>query len=180
MSDGHFRSLQPWNGQGLHEKSASKKVLIFKKSRVKIPLVMGVPLKKASRNSTDSKCYFSEMSSRKKKLWQSKALSRTNSGHWAVLHPIPVQCFRQFWKKNIEIAGLYRLSTKKLLSVTSKNKKDNAKNSCYDFAKGSSDVLNVLPSSCFYISRIFLALLRSDWFWFVYPCCKLPSSKWVK
>ena len=92
-----------------------KKSSFLKKSRVKIPLVMGVPLKKASRNSTDSKCYFSEMSSRKKKLWQSKALSRTNSGHWAVLHPIPVQCFRQFWKKNIEIAGLYRLSTKKVI-----------------------------------------------------------------
>ena len=40
MSDGHFRSLQPRNGQGLHEKSASKKVLILKKSGVKIPLVM--------------------------------------------------------------------------------------------------------------------------------------------
>ena len=31
MSDGHFRSLQPRNGQGLHEKSASKKSPHFEK-----------------------------------------------------------------------------------------------------------------------------------------------------
>ena len=45
MSDGHFRSLQPRNGQRLLQKSASKKVLILEKSRVKIPLVIGGPLK---------------------------------------------------------------------------------------------------------------------------------------
>ena len=44
MSDGHFRSLQPRNGQRLLQKSASKKVLHFEKSRTKIPLVMGFPL----------------------------------------------------------------------------------------------------------------------------------------
>ena len=43
MSDGHFRSLQPCNGQYLLQKSASKKVLHFEKSRLKIPLVMGCP-----------------------------------------------------------------------------------------------------------------------------------------
>ena len=43
MSDCHFRSLQPRNGQCLLQKSASKKVLILKKSRAKIPLVMGYP-----------------------------------------------------------------------------------------------------------------------------------------
>ena len=31
MSGGHFRSLQPRNGQGLHEKSASKKSPHFEK-----------------------------------------------------------------------------------------------------------------------------------------------------
>ena len=41
MPDGHFRSPQPWNGQYSLKKSASKKVLILKKSRAKIPLVMG-------------------------------------------------------------------------------------------------------------------------------------------
>ena len=41
MSDGHFRSPQPCNGQYPLQKSASKKVLILKKSRAKIPLVMG-------------------------------------------------------------------------------------------------------------------------------------------
>ena len=41
MPDGHFRSPQPWNGQYSLKKSASKKVLISKKSRAKIPLVMG-------------------------------------------------------------------------------------------------------------------------------------------
>ena len=44
MSDGHFRSLQPRIGRSLYEKSASKKVLILEKSRVKIPLVIGGPL----------------------------------------------------------------------------------------------------------------------------------------
>ena len=43
MSDGHFRSLQPCNGQYPLQKSASKKVLHFEKSRLKIPLVMGWP-----------------------------------------------------------------------------------------------------------------------------------------
>ena len=43
MSDGHFRSLQSCNGQYLLQKSASKKVLHFEKSRLKIPLVMGCP-----------------------------------------------------------------------------------------------------------------------------------------
>ena len=43
MSDGHFRSLQPRIGRSLYEKSASKKVLILEKSRVKIPLVIGGP-----------------------------------------------------------------------------------------------------------------------------------------
>ena len=41
MPDGHFRSPQPWNGQYSLKKSASKKVLILKKSRAKIPLVIG-------------------------------------------------------------------------------------------------------------------------------------------
>ena len=44
MSDGHFRSLQPRIGRSLYEKSASNKVLILEKSRVKIPLVIGGPL----------------------------------------------------------------------------------------------------------------------------------------
>ena len=43
MSDGHFRSLQPRIGRSLYEKSASNKVLILEKSRVKIPLVIGGP-----------------------------------------------------------------------------------------------------------------------------------------
>ena len=43
MSDGNFRSLQPRIGRSLYEKSASKKVLILEKSRVKIPLVIGGP-----------------------------------------------------------------------------------------------------------------------------------------
>ena len=37
MSDGHFRSLQPRNGQGLHEKSASKKSPHFEKKWSKNP-----------------------------------------------------------------------------------------------------------------------------------------------
>ena len=45
MSDGHFRSLQPRIGRSLYEKSASNKVLILEKSRVKIPLVIGGPLR---------------------------------------------------------------------------------------------------------------------------------------
>ena len=44
MSDGNFRSLQPRIGRSLYEKSASNKVLILEKSRVKIPLVIGGPL----------------------------------------------------------------------------------------------------------------------------------------
>ena len=37
MSGGHFRSLQPRNGQGLHEKSASKKSPHFEKKWSKNP-----------------------------------------------------------------------------------------------------------------------------------------------
>ena len=51
MPDGHFRSPQPWNGQYSLKKSASKKVLILKKSRAKIPLVMGGTLPDDFSNS---------------------------------------------------------------------------------------------------------------------------------
>ena len=45
MSDGHFRSLQPRNGRCLLQKICLQKSPHFEKSRAKIPLVMGVPLK---------------------------------------------------------------------------------------------------------------------------------------
>ena len=54
MYDGHFRSLQPRNGRCLLQKSASKKVLILKKSRAKIPLVMGGPQNKQFQNHFQS------------------------------------------------------------------------------------------------------------------------------